>query len=231
MARRRNSEDEPRLFDLPLDPPPRARDQPAGRPAGGRERGAEAAAVAGPSTPAQPPLFPGDLDAGGGAAQWAAPAPDDGARSERLLPVEELHVSAGTRRALRRAPLSARWLAGLADLAIHLGVAVALLFGARLLGVRAGLGDWPALVVFLLVFSFLYHVLPLAFWGRTPGMAWAGLTARTGEGESLTFSQTARRWLGALVTLSAFGLPALLAFAGGRSLTDRVSGSETHLAP
>lgn len=218
MARRRHTEDEPRLFDLPLDPPPRPREAPAGR-----------------STPAQPPLFGGEVDEDGGRAAEASarPAPAaeaDGAHAERLLPVEEVHLSAGTRRALRRAPLAARWFAGLADLAVHLALALALLFGARFLGVHAGLGDWPALAVFLLVFSLLYHVLSLAFWGQTPGMAWAGLTARTADGETLTFGQTARRWLGVLATLALAGLPALLAAGGGRSFADRVSGSETYQA-
>ncbi len=144
------------------------------------------------------------------------------------MPVEEVRLGPGTARALRRARSSSRWLAGLADLAVHVGMALALLFGARLLNVHAGLGDWPALILFLLVFSFLYHVLPLAFWGQTPGMAWAGLVARTADGESLTFSQTARRWLGTLATLLLVGLPALLALGGHRSLTDRLSGSETY---
>lgn len=133
------------------------------------------------------------------------------------------------RPARHRAPLSARFLAGLADLAVHLALAVALLFGARLLGVEAGFGDWPALALFLLVFSFFYSVLPLAFWGQTPGMAWAGLVARSAGGESLTFGQTGRRWLAALLTATLLGLPVLLAL-GGRSLADRWSGSETYLA-
>jgi uncharacterized RDD family membrane protein YckC len=193
MARRGNRQDEPGLFDLPLDPPPGPTDRQAAEPG------------APPEAPAEPV-------------------------SERLLPVEEVRLGSGRGRALRRARPSTRWLAGLADLAVHVAMALALLFGARLLDVHAGLGDWPALIVFLLVFSFLYHVLPLAFWGQTPGMAWAGLVARTAEGENLTFGQTARRWLGALATLLLAGLPALLSLAGGRSFTDRVSGSETYEA-
>ncbi len=223
MSRRRDLEDEPRLFDLPLDPPQRVRDDLAGPRAAGRP----APALEAPPGVSQAPLF----DAGDEPAEEAFVPEAEAAGTERVLPVEVLQVgSEAPRRALRRAPISARWFAGLADLAVHLALAVALLFGSRLLGVRAGLGDWPALVVFLLVFSFLYHVLPLAFWGQTPGMAWAGLAARTGDGESLTFAQTARRWLGALVTMALVGLPALLALAGGRSLTDRVSRSETFQA-
>jgi len=213
MARRGNRQDEPGLFDLPLDPPAGPTDRQAAEPAAPRE-----------PPPSQPPLFDGGSE--------AAPPPDTPAepRSERLLPVEEVRLGSGRARSLRRARPSPRWLAGLADLAVHVAMALALLFGARLLDVHAGLGDWPALIVFLLVFSFLYHVLPLAFWGQTPGMAWAGLVARTADGENLTFGQTARRWLGALATLLLAGLPALLSLAGGRSFTDRVSGSETYEA-
>ncbi len=215
MARRGNRQDEPGLFDLPLAPidPMDPMDPPGRRgeePAGSRDR------------PSQPPLFDGGPEATAPPEAPAAPRP------EHLLPVEEVRLGPGTARALRRARSSSRWLAGLADLAVHVGMALALLFGARLLNVHAGLGDWPALILFLLVFSFLYHVLPLAFWGQTPGMAWAGLVARTADGESLTFSQTARRWLGTLATLLLVGLPALLALGGHRSLTDRLSGSETY---
>jgi uncharacterized RDD family membrane protein YckC len=177
MSRRRSRDEEPSLFDLPLDgPAPVVEEAEPEEP------------EAGPVPPSSPAGHP-------------------------------------TR---QRAPLSARLLAGLADLAVHLALAVALLFGSRLLGVEAGLGDWPALVLFLLVFSFLYTVLPLAFWGQTPGMAWAGLVARAAGGESLTFGQTARRWLAGLLTVALLGLPALLAAGGGRSLADRLSGSETY---
>ena len=88
------------------------------------------------------------------------------------------------------------------------------------------LSDWPAVALFLLSFSFLYTVVPLAFWGHTPGMAWAGLDARGRDGEPLAFDQTARRWIGGILTLLLLGLPLLLAF-GGRSLSDLLSGSET----
>ena len=89
------------------------------------------------------------------------------------------------------------------------------------------LADWPALALFLLSFSFLYTVVPLAFWGHTLGMAWAGLTARNRDGEPLTFDQTARRWLGGLLTLAILGLP-LLVTGDRRSLTDLLSGSATY---
>lgn len=195
MARRRDLDDEPSLFDLPLD-------GPADEPAPG-------AAAAGP-------------------AEW-----DAAEEEEEPAPLARAGGVVGVAAAVRRrepAPLSARYLGGLADLAVHLALAVALLFGSRLLGVEAGLADWPAIAFFLLVFSFLYHVLPLAFWGQTPGMAWAGLVARSAGDSNLSFGQTARRWLGALLTAALLGLPALPAAGGGRSLADRLSDSDTFLA-
>jgi len=103
---------------------------------------------------------------------------------------------------------------------------VVLLVGSRLLGVRAAVADWPALAVFLAAFSFLYTVVPLAFWGHTLGMAFAGLSAHNRDGEPLTFDQTARRWLGGLLTLATLGLP-LLVTGSRRSISDLVSGSVT----
>ena len=207
MSRRRDLDDEPSLFDLPLDGPATLEEDREPGPAGWEPLEEDEAAGARSVT---------------GAARAAAPP------EPALLPrVPAAVPAAGGRR--EPAPLSSRFLAGLADLAVHLALAVALLFGARLLGVEAGFGDWPALVLFLLVFSFLYTVLPLAFWGQTPGMAWAGLVARARGYESLTFGQTGRRWLGGLFTAALLGLPALLAAGGGRSLADRLSDSETFL--
>jgi uncharacterized RDD family membrane protein YckC len=125
-----------------------------------------------------------------------------------------------------RAGIGSRLAAGAADLLVHGAVIVGVLLGCRYIGVRPVLSDWPAFVLFLLSFSFLYTVVPLAFWGHTPGMAWRGLDARSRDGEPLAFDQTARRWLGAIVTSVLLGLPLVLAF-GGRSLSDLLSGSET----
>ena len=125
-----------------------------------------------------------------------------------------------------RAGVGRRVAAGGADLLVHVAVAVLALAGCRALGVMPAVADWPAFGVFLLSFSFLYTVVPLAFWGHTLGMTWAGLTAESTGGEPLSFDQTARRWLGALLTLATAGLPLLLAFRG-RSLADRLSGSRT----
>jgi uncharacterized RDD family membrane protein YckC len=117
--------------------------------------------------------------------------------------------------------------AGLADLLVHAAVLVGALLGTRWMGVKPDpVRDWPALAVFLLSFSFLYTVLPLAFWGQTLGMAWTNITSRNRDGEPLTFDQTARRWLTGLVTAALLGLPALV--SGRRSLSDLVSGSATY---
>ena len=175
MPRRSEPDDEPGLFDLPLEREPAP---PAPRAAGAEERRARSSAAAPP--PPQP---------------LAAP------------------------------PVSARLVAGLADLLVHAAVAVGAVAGVYLLGVRPQLEDWPPLAVLLFTFSFLYSVVPLAFWGQTLGMAWMGLVATTPEGEALTFEQTALRWLGGLLTCATLGLPLL--FARRRSPADWLSGSIT----
>ncbi len=119
-----------------------------------------------------------------------------------------------------------RLLGGLADLAaqcLMLGMAIA---AAHVLGGGVTLAGWLPFAVLALVFSFLYWVVPLAFWGRTPGMAWVGHTARAPQDQPLTFGQASLRWLGALFTLALAGLPLLLALMD-RSLTDRISNSVT----
>ncbi|HVT16040.1 MAG TPA: RDD family protein [Thermoanaerobaculia bacterium] len=135
-------------------------------------------------------------------------------------------TGAGSRTA---APVTAgrRFAAGAADLLVHLAVTVGILVGARFLGVHPVLADWPAVALFVLAFSFLYMVVPLAFWGHTLGMAWAGLTAQNVNGEPLAFGQTARRWLAGLLTAATLGLP-LLVSRRRRSLSDLLSGSRTY---
>jgi hypothetical protein len=120
-----------------------------------------------------------------------------------------------------------RLLGGLADLTVHLGVLAASLLAMSSLSLLPAPDQWPGFLVFLLCFSFLYHVVPLAFWGQTPGMAWRGLRARDAGGEPLSFGQSGLRWLGALVTVGLLGLPLLLALHGGGSLSDRASRSRT----
>lgn len=243
MSRRRpkrsDERDEPVLFDLPLDPPePSKAARPAPRPEPEEEGPAEAAErgmlslfddeeIAEEAAPGARPRPPSEPRRS--AVPRPAPAPEweeEPAPGPRPAPDPEHDPGAWRAAGPARVTLASRFLAGLADLAIHAGVAVLLLLGARLLGVAAGYEDWPAVVLFLLVFSFLYSVLPLAFWGQTPGMAWAGLVARAPGGVGLTFGQTARRWLGSLITVALLGLPTLLAALGGRSLADAMSGSE-----
>jgi hypothetical protein len=126
------------------------------------------------------------------------------------------------------APLADRLLGGVSDLAIHaaaLGVAVG---GSYALGVRVSSADWPPLTLLMLIFSFLYWTIPLAFWGQTPGMAWIGNVARSLDDEPLSFGQAIMRWVGSLLTLGFVGLPVLLSL-GGRSLSDWLSESKTEL--
>jgi hypothetical protein len=133
----------------------------------------------------------------------------------------------------RPAPAGARLGAGLLDGGLLLVVTATAILGSYLLGVRWQLADLRPLAVFLLVFSFVYSVVPLAFWGRTPGMALSRIVARGGDGGPLTFGQTALRWLGGLLTVALAGLPLLLSLPalGGRSLADRVSGTRTWQPP
>lgn len=214
MSRRGKREDEPTLFDLPLngaaaESPEEARSAPP-TPEAPEAPEARAEDRAEPE-PAELPLDEPPVRPAAPPAPFHHPAPAGPTAGDAV-------------------PLSVRFLAGFADLAIHLALAVLLLFGARLLGVSAGLGDWPPLTLFLLTFSFLYTVLPLAFWGQTPGMAWAGVEARAPDGQGLTAGQTVRRWLGALLTVALLGLPVLFALVDGRSLADRLSDSESLLA-
>lgn len=124
------------------------------------------------------------------------------------------------------ADLGTRLRAGLADLAT-IGLAVAIgAAGAAILGVSPTRDRWLPFAALACAFSFPYLVVPLAFWGQTPGMAWAGLSARADDDEPLTFRQTAWRWLGALITVLLAGLPLLLGLGGG-TLADRLSGSKT----
>lgn len=194
-------DDEPLLFDLPLEPE--------------RERTAPAPRRASRSRESRPP------------APRPAPEAERGLVFDEPPPEDLEAAAAGFDDAPEaRAGLGSRLAAGAADLLVHAAVGVGVLVGCRFLGVRPILADWPAVALFLLSFSFLYTVVPLAFWGHTPGMAWAGLDARSRGGEALAFDQTARRWLGGVATLLLAGLPLLLSFRG-RSLSDLLSGSET----
>jgi uncharacterized RDD family membrane protein YckC len=190
-----------------------------------------------PNEPEEPLLFDLPLSPGGAGEPEDAEPPLRRKRSAREasrsgpvpVPTPEPDAEEEAAPAPRHefAGRGSRIAAGLADLVVHAAVGVLALFGCRGLGVRPELSAAPAFALFLLSFSFLYVVLPLAFWGHTPGMAWAGITSRNRDGEPLSFDQTARRWLGAVLTLALVGLPLLLSI-GGRTLTDWVSGSATY---
>ncbi len=201
--------DLPRLFDPPLGPDSAAA-------LAEEENGLEPEAPAAPSPRSlfaeqeAPGSTPGRADAAGDAA-GPERAGDPGPASPPSPP-----------------RLASRAAAGALDLGLNLAVLVVALVGARMLGVEPRLSLWPAIAVFLAVFSFLYISLPLAFWGQTPGMARARLAARNEGDQPLTFGQTALRWLGAALTVLALGLPLLLALGGG-SLADRLSGSATRV--
>jgi uncharacterized RDD family membrane protein YckC len=191
------------LFDLPLDP---AAGRPEPRRAAARPRPASAETAPVPAPAPRIPPRP--------VVAVAKDAEDFELDAEEDAPADD------------RVRLGSRLAAGAADLLIHGAVLMVLLIGTRLLGVRPTLDEAPGFALFLLAFSFLYTIVPLAFWGHTLGMAWAGLVSQNRDGEPLTFDQTARRWLGALLTLAVAGLPLLLALRG-RSLADMLSGSVT----
>lgn len=208
MKRRGRPPDQGNLdFDLPLRPK-----APAGPPGEIADAGAD------PGDRAEArdlPLFP------------EAPEPpeepsDEGASGE---PPEQAGASGGELE--ESVTFGVRVLGALADLAVHGGVLVLAILGQSFLGLASSAQQAPAYAVFLLAFSFLYCVVPMAFWGQTPGMASLGLVVRAADGENLTFPQTALRWLAAVATLLFLGLPLLLA-TSGRSLGDRWSRSRTH---
>jgi RDD family protein len=110
------------------------------------------------------------------------------------------------------APLGARGAALAADVAL-----VLLLVAAALLAATAGRGRtleisgllWTG--VFAVYLSFFSTVVPLVLFGKTVGMALTGLTARGPRGSApLTTAQSARRWLGTVLTLFTLGTPLLM---------------------
>jgi uncharacterized RDD family membrane protein YckC len=212
-----DTNDEPLLFDLPLSTPERAG---SGETAAERRRTPERAprpprqdrAPAPP--PPELPLASAEEARRPGPTAVPAPEPPD---------LEEEASAPGS----GYAGLGSRLAAGAADLLVHAALGVVTLAGLRMMGIRPAVADWPALLTFLLAFSFLYMVVPLAFWGHTLGMTWANIVSRNPDGEPLTFDQTARRWLGGVLTALALGLPLLLV-GRGRSLSDRLSGSGTY---
>jgi uncharacterized RDD family membrane protein YckC len=213
-----NETGEPRLFDLPLDLP--------GRPSRpGRQESEQA-----PEEVLEEAPRP-RRNAAERVARAPRPTPESlpfvAATPPPPRPVPAPAEPAPVPRSPDRPGAKARFAAGAADLLVHAAVLIAALVGCRLLDVRPALAEWAPLALFVLSFSFLYTVVPLAFWGQTLGMSWAGLVSRNADGEPLTFDQTARRWLAGLATAALLGLPLLLPF-GGRVLSDWASGSRTY---
>ena len=169
----------------------------------------------------QATLFELDLD------EEEAPAQEERIELPLLAASERAPEPAPTLARQRTAPFRARLFAGLVDLGVHMAVAALALGGARLLAVRPALPQQLApFALLLLVFSLFYTVVPLAFWGKTPGMAAVGLACQAGDDLPLTFAEALRRWGGELVTVLLLGIPGLLALGGDRrSLADRWSGS------
>lgn len=150
---------------------------------------------------AEPPLDLGSADA----SETTAVTPESGLAS---LPDRAIGAAADTATSI-------------------LVVLVALLaaFAARDRTPRiSGLG-WAAL--FALTVSFFAVVVPLILFGRTVGMALAGLVAKDqGVGRRLTPGQAVRRWAGTLITIAGAGLPLLwsLRDADAPTPADRLSG-------
>jgi uncharacterized RDD family membrane protein YckC len=203
------------LFDLPLEPPPSPPTaEPASRPAAPPRRGESL------------PLFSeeeieealgGALGVEPSAAELAALGP----RRAGPRPVPAPPPAPAL------APLGRRGRAAVGDFAVLAAAGVVAAAGASRLGVAVDAAGLAPLALFVLSFSFVYFVVPLAFWGGTPGMIWSGLVARNAVTEPLSFGQSVLRWLGTWLTWTLAGLPGLLALSG-RSLTDRLSGSATY---
>jgi len=122
-------------------------------------------------------------------------------------------------------PIRARLLAASVDLGVVVAVLAVIRLGLWWQGVALDPTGLVPLLVFMLPFSFLYLVFPLAFWGRTPGMIKAGIVVRGDDDQSLSFSQAALRWIAGVVSVLTLGLPLLLVKFTGQSLADRISHS------
>ena len=222
--------DEPVLFDLPLGLPydvPELDLQPPG--AKPRERPAATSAPVGVKPAHRTPsdFLPFDEPEDEPAPPLSYPRAVPSPRPQIPEPEDREEETAGVALAPSVFPSGReRWIAGAADLVVHAAVLVVALIGVRVLGVHPAPAHAAPFGLFLASFSFLYTVIPLAFWGQTLGMGWMRTIARDRDGQALTFDQTARRWAGGLIVAGLLGLPVWLA-RRGRSLTDWLSGSIT----
>lgn len=115
-----------------------------------------------------------------------------------------------------------RILSGLIDSAVIGGMLLTVFGASAAIGTAPRIEAAPGYLAFLFVFSFLYWVVPLSFWGQTPGMAWTAVASRNQDGCPLSFRQAVARWAAVLLTVLTLGLPLLLLLTG-RSLGDRLS--------
>ena len=109
------------------------------------------------------------------------------------------------------APPSARFSAAASDAAV-----LVLIVALCVLLVGVFRGRWPALsgllwaAGFALYLSFFATVVPLVLFGRTVGMALAGLAAAPRDGvRGLSPRDALFRWLGTLITVLSLGLSLL----------------------
>jgi hypothetical protein len=145
-------------------------------------------------------------------------------------PPAELHAS--RERSAPATPVAAsfgrRAVAFGADAALVLLILAGALLGAELVtGQDMRLSGLPWAGAFALYFSFFAVVLPLLLFGRTLGLALAGLRVReVGRVHGLTLSEAAARWVGTLASAAALGLPLLWTARdpGLPTLADRLSG-------
>ncbi len=155
-------------------------------------------------------------------------APDVGAEQIELPEADDA-TAAGEERVehLAESLTRRRFMAGIFDTGVS-GLALALLLaGAAALGAPAMLGDWPAYLLTVLEFSFVYVVFSLTFWGKTPGMVRAHLkVGRESDGQPGA-RRAMLRWLGGVATVLLLGLPTLALLRGRRPLADLLS--DTHL--
>ena len=126
------------------------------------------------------------------------------------------------------ASFSARAVAFAADAAAALfTTSLALLGATKAVGqtpTRLGL-VWAA--GFAVYLSFFLVLIPLLLFGRTLGMALAGISASpSAVGRRLTLQESAARWLGTLCTALTLGLPLLRPAgpSGAWTPADRLSG-------
>lgn len=108
------------------------------------------------------------------------------------------------------APLSTRARAFAADGAmLVLLVSLCVLLASNLRGQPLRPAALPWAIAFAVYLSFFTTVVPLVLFGRTVGMALAGLSARAPGSERLSSREGLLRWSGTVLAAAALGLPLL----------------------